>query len=169
MFTCIFFFSSRRRHTRCYRDWSSDVCSSDLSFGDRVPALVALPAGKPLDPGGGIEGLPSRPFPRTIRCDLRHVPDHAGGAPPVARGTGGGGRPVQGLVLAALAALHRDRSACGVRLLEAARRRPTGVPLRSPPPPRLTEVAMASGVGDAERRRDRRVVRGKRERTDPPR
>src|SRR5207245_4698560 len=29
--TMIFFFlSSRRRHTRCYRDWSSDVCSSDL-------------------------------------------------------------------------------------------------------------------------------------------
>src|SRR5205809_5158201 len=26
----IFFFSSRRRHTRCSRDWSSDVCSSDL-------------------------------------------------------------------------------------------------------------------------------------------
>src|SRR5207245_7710454 len=25
-----YFFSSRRRHTRCYRDWSSDVCSSDL-------------------------------------------------------------------------------------------------------------------------------------------
>src|SRR2546429_7025226 len=28
----IFFFSSRRRHTRCSRDWSSDVCSSDLGF-----------------------------------------------------------------------------------------------------------------------------------------
>src|SRR3989442_14868313 len=28
-----FFFSSRRRHTRCGRDWSSDVCSSDLIFG----------------------------------------------------------------------------------------------------------------------------------------
>src|SRR6266436_8361713 len=28
-----FFFSSRRRHTRCSRDWSSDVCSSDLRFG----------------------------------------------------------------------------------------------------------------------------------------
>src|SRR5699024_11224995 len=27
---CIFFFSSRRRHTRSKRDWSSDVCSSDL-------------------------------------------------------------------------------------------------------------------------------------------
>src|SRR2546429_420483 len=25
----MFFFSSRRRHTRCSRDWSSDVCSSD--------------------------------------------------------------------------------------------------------------------------------------------
>src|SRR5205809_2736875 len=28
-----FFFSSRRRHTRCSRDWSSDVCSSDLDVG----------------------------------------------------------------------------------------------------------------------------------------
>src|SRR6266699_3486757 len=28
-----FFFSSRRRHTRCGRDWSSDVCSSDLILG----------------------------------------------------------------------------------------------------------------------------------------
>src|SRR3989442_10459701 len=31
IFICFsFFFSSRRRHTRCGRDWSSDVCSSDL-------------------------------------------------------------------------------------------------------------------------------------------
>src|SRR6266699_4493625 len=29
-----FFFSSRRRHTRCGRDWSSDVCSSDLKKSD---------------------------------------------------------------------------------------------------------------------------------------
>src|SRR5438105_3350513 len=35
-----FFFSSRRRHTRSTRDWSSDVCSSDLL---RVPLLAALP------------------------------------------------------------------------------------------------------------------------------
>src|SRR5690606_40143367 len=28
---CSFFFSSRRRHTRFSRDWSSDVCSSDLA------------------------------------------------------------------------------------------------------------------------------------------
>src|SRR5437868_14316638 len=33
----IFFFSSRRRHTRSKRDWSSDVCSSDL-----VMAFAAL-------------------------------------------------------------------------------------------------------------------------------
>src|SRR5438445_8740476 len=29
----VFFFSSRRRHTRYWRDWSSDVCSSDLNLG----------------------------------------------------------------------------------------------------------------------------------------
>src|SRR5258707_3505260 len=29
-FLSLFFFSSRRRHTRYWRDWSSDVCSSDL-------------------------------------------------------------------------------------------------------------------------------------------
>ena len=28
----VFFFSSRRRHTRSDRDWSSDVCSSDLDM-----------------------------------------------------------------------------------------------------------------------------------------
>src|SRR5207253_5482904 len=31
-----FFFSSRRRHTRWPRDWSSDVCSSDLVDADRA-------------------------------------------------------------------------------------------------------------------------------------
>src|SRR2546429_1773968 len=38
----IFFISSRRRHTRCRRDWSSDVCSSDLFFGFQT--LIALEA-----------------------------------------------------------------------------------------------------------------------------
>src|SRR3989449_11099409 len=36
--SCFFFFSSRRRHTRCSRDWSSDVCSSDLK--DSIPARI---------------------------------------------------------------------------------------------------------------------------------
>src|SRR5207245_3471489 len=37
-----FFFSSRRRHTRCYRDWSSDVCSSDLFSTAFVSGGAAL-------------------------------------------------------------------------------------------------------------------------------
>src|SRR5690242_21153504 len=45
----LFFFSSRRRHTRLTCDWSSDVCSSDLQFGEislsDKPAKA--PAGKP--------------------------------------------------------------------------------------------------------------------------
>src|SRR5438045_4732755 len=34
----VFFFSSRRRHTRCLSDWSSDVCSSDL----RIVRLLVI-------------------------------------------------------------------------------------------------------------------------------
>src|SRR5216684_7914369 len=41
MIVFFFFFSSRIRHTRCSRNWSSDVCSSDLN---RLPlALIAGP------------------------------------------------------------------------------------------------------------------------------
>src|SRR2546430_6607694 len=35
MHCCVFFFSSRRRHTRFDCDWSSDVCSSDLTEDHR--------------------------------------------------------------------------------------------------------------------------------------
>src|SRR2546429_5191798 len=38
----MFFFSSRRRHTRCSRDWSSDVCSSDLKLADVVREVSGL-------------------------------------------------------------------------------------------------------------------------------
>src|SRR2546429_4613028 len=44
MIVSFFFFSSRRRHTRCSRDWSSDVCSSDLETG-----LLETSAAKPRD------------------------------------------------------------------------------------------------------------------------
>src|SRR2546429_7206008 len=54
-----FFFSSRRRHTRCSRDWSSDVCSSDLcllvpSIATRLlrstsrPAWISTPTSRPF-------------------------------------------------------------------------------------------------------------------------
>src|SRR6266496_1744399 len=39
-----FFFSSRRRHTRSLRDWSSDVCSSDLVRHLGILAIVLLAA-----------------------------------------------------------------------------------------------------------------------------
>src|SRR5690606_41055137 len=45
----MFFFSSRRRHTRFSRDWSSDVCSSDLGLADKnctrglISAMAWLP------------------------------------------------------------------------------------------------------------------------------
>src|SRR5207249_9492784 len=45
-----FFFSSRRRHTRSIRDWSSDVCSSDLGHQRLVELLLS-------DEVGGNEQL----------------------------------------------------------------------------------------------------------------
>src|SRR5215471_11065768 len=89
MFVCIclcgwfrfffFFFSSRRRHTRSLRDWSSDVCSSDLEAdrdiagreaktgADAVgPLVVVLEVAAPVlarietqDGVGGAEDLPA--------------------------------------------------------------------------------------------------------------
>src|SRR5699024_11430816 len=39
-----FFFSSRRRHTRSKRDWSSDVCSSDLWVTQALTAVLESPS-----------------------------------------------------------------------------------------------------------------------------
>src|SRR5690554_3591876 len=51
---CFFFFSSRRRHTRCGRDWSSDVCSSDLYPFEKTVASGASEADiiEKIDIGG---------------------------------------------------------------------------------------------------------------------
>src|SRR5690606_40765863 len=57
-----FFFSSRRRHTRFSRDWSSDVCSSDLAWKpvrDRVIQFFKAPFGAP---GHVIRNIPAQPF-----------------------------------------------------------------------------------------------------------
>src|SRR2546421_10197519 len=48
-YTIFFFFSSRRRHTRSDRDWSSDVCSSDLTSSS--PLLSGPRPGFPRLPG----------------------------------------------------------------------------------------------------------------------
>src|SRR5204862_5101901 len=83
---CMFLFSSRRRHTRSLRDWSSDVCSSDLrdlrrpqgqarELRDpaRVPGLV-------VDGGHGpaqIDVLAARSEERRVGKERREhtVPD----------------------------------------------------------------------------------------------
>src|SRR5207249_8910967 len=53
-----FFFSSRRRHTRSKRDWSSDVCSSDLRLLDRQH-------GEAIEETFGVQlTAPAVPFPR---------------------------------------------------------------------------------------------------------
>src|SRR5690606_4002973 len=53
------FFASRRRHTRFSRDWSSDVCSSDLDTG--LPPIVLAAAGLLLGACGltvaGVAGI----------------------------------------------------------------------------------------------------------------
>src|SRR5207249_7646904 len=61
-----FFFSSRRRHTRSKRDWSSDVCSSDLLSTDRRTEAQA--GGIPL-----LYSLTKNTATRQLkaRCDLQ--------------------------------------------------------------------------------------------------
>src|SRR3712207_7207325 len=57
-----FFFSSRRRHTRYWRDWSSDVCSSDLQprLGVAQPGTLPRPRVGLLLALGPVLGGPSR-------------------------------------------------------------------------------------------------------------
>src|SRR2546422_3621759 len=71
-----FFFSSRRRHTRCSRDWSSDVCSSDLGETGRVvqEALCAAYASAGL---GRKITLPFRPKGIAKPIDLWKTPERA--------------------------------------------------------------------------------------------
>src|SRR5439155_12919455 len=51
-----FFFSSRRRHTRWPRDWSSDVCSSDLPDARAVGARLSEGLQPAVAPLGGVQG-----------------------------------------------------------------------------------------------------------------
>src|SRR5256884_3506409 len=51
-----FFFSSRRRHTRCSRDWSSDVCSSDLIERIHVCARGEQVAGDGIETATALQG-----------------------------------------------------------------------------------------------------------------
>src|SRR5256885_3068818 len=78
-----FFFSSRRRHTRLQGDWSSDVCSSDLTWiwsrgeelvSERFPELQAmgdaLPAGTVIDGERSEEHTSELQSPCNLVCRL---------------------------------------------------------------------------------------------------
>src|SRR2546422_7415690 len=94
-----FFFSSRRRHTRCSRDWSSDVCSSDLLSHPRP--RIPLPHHGP-DPGCPLG------WPRVVeRLRLRSA-----GAP-VVRRLGDLRRDARGAGGRGLAGAARDRKSGG--------------------------------------------------------
>src|SRR5690606_39681918 len=72
----VFFFSSRRRHTRFSRDWSSDVCSSDLTAGPDLTPAKALEDGRGGAPVGavGLEPGPAFLAVRMIRRIGGEVP-----------------------------------------------------------------------------------------------
>src|SRR6266536_3315340 len=76
----VFLFSSRRRHTRSTRDWSSDVCSSDLVVpGGRSPDGTVGAAVAPDSPAPEVTAATtsitvSRRRPATRRCVPRNGP-----------------------------------------------------------------------------------------------
>src|SRR5215217_2334635 len=96
-----FFFSSRRRHTRYWRDWSSDVCSSDL--------VVEVMTGSPAERAGlraedmilGVDGEPVSGVDDLHRlldgdhigrvCTLAIARDAVGRPAPALGGNGNGG------------------------------------------------------------------------------
>src|SRR6266513_6476154 len=82
--TIIFFFSSRRRHTRSKRDWSSDVCSSDLPSIRQDPSRRRY-FGRTVPAGGQLAwSRPAREVVNFVRaCD--YLPFHSPWGHPWAR------------------------------------------------------------------------------------
>src|SRR5207245_3595800 len=83
-----FFFSSRRRHTRCYRDWSSDVCSSDLGADEgaaagRERARSERSAGKTAWPTLSLREFREVFGPRLWQTSRRPHIDNGAGDPPL--------------------------------------------------------------------------------------
>src|SRR3712207_7427974 len=68
VFFVFFFFSSRRRHTRYWRDWSSDVCSSDLLGEPGLPLVVAVAEVVPV---AGRQELEPERVVRRVRAAVR--------------------------------------------------------------------------------------------------
>src|SRR5450830_463288 len=135
----LFFFSSRRRHTRSKRDWSSDVCSSDLGRGGRRRG-GGRRAGR--RDRGVVAGDPRGPGERG---NARPVPVLA--VPGGRRGPGRGVRPRPRRRVRAVHRAHRPVRRARVH------HRPGGAPWRDcdgaePPRPGHRGVPVpAAGVG----------------------
>src|SRR5437870_13000871 len=75
LFVCVFFFfSSRRRHTRWPRDWSSDVCSSDLWQEEKRPVnaeFYSEDSARRNRPASHLQGLSLTLLPFYILDDCR--------------------------------------------------------------------------------------------------
>src|SRR5690242_8331769 len=146
-FPHVFFFSSRRRHTRLTCDWSSDVCSSDLACPrcdrryasqprcgvgrDRLAAGAGARARIPLR-----QPLPRRPQ-RARLAALWHLPRrHHPAGRRAARRRGRGGRA------------RRVRSQAALLRIRRCRRRPCRRASRQCPRPRFPARPRALGRGD---------------------
>src|SRR5690554_6761669 len=124
LFTCLlfffFFFSSRRRHTRCGRDWSSDVCSSDLDLRGEIANLPLPPSGARLRVVAACHVPPPRGAP-TFRIHPSRppagVPPPAGDCGRVVTPTGAGchvgGHPTVGPEVHRTGRPRRPRAAAG--------------------------------------------------------
>src|SRR5215203_4668449 len=75
-----FFFSSRRRHTRYWRDWSSDVCSSDLvgPYALEVAGLISRHAAAIRSALGRYDDLVTNALSAPSRAVLTHGEPHPG-------------------------------------------------------------------------------------------
>src|SRR6267142_3395866 len=118
----LFFFSSRRRHTRLTCDWSSDVCSSDL-------ALLPVSAVDPREPGRiGVE-LVERALAPVEPIEVTHQPLN-----PAVEGALAEQMPVEATVVMPLALLpdlaaHEEELLARVRPHERGERAKVGKPL----------------------------------------
>src|SRR5438874_13270084 len=85
-----FFFSSRRRHTRSLRDWSSDVCSSDLSMRDITQRILRsqVPVAVFVSPPGSRAGSAGVFIAYSAHIAAMAPSTNIGSAHPVALGGG---------------------------------------------------------------------------------
>src|SRR5690625_1184075 len=80
MYIAYFFFSSRRRHTRWPRDWSSDVCSSDLRFHEHRERQVLDHLHRRRRGGPALPRLPDRAARGEVQLPRGQLPADPWGA-----------------------------------------------------------------------------------------